>query len=76
MVRKMAKEMMEAMVKIISRKKRKKKIMIVSMVALIMVIYNAHLVRIMLRPKRKQNNKDRIPGARRGNLEKQLTLIP
>ena len=70
MVRKMAKEMMEATVKIISHKKRRKKIMMVAMVALIIMIQSAHLVRRMSRPKRKHNSKDGSPRARRGKLEK------
>ena len=76
MVRKMDKETMEATIKIISHKKRRKKIMMVVMVDLIMVIQSANLVSRMSRPNRKHSGKDEIPRERRGKLAKQLTEIP
>ena len=72
MVRKMDKETMEATIKIISHKKRRKKIMMVVMVDLIMVIQSAHTVQRISRPKRKHSSKDGIPSARRGNIAKRL----
>ena len=70
MVRKMSKKTMETTVKKISHEKRKKNIIMVTMVDLIMVIQSTHIVRRMSRPKRKHSSKDRSQCARRGKIEK------